>query len=139
MALKKRNKVDAATSTSSMTDIIFLLLLFFMIASTMSSPNDMKVNLPQSHSKSATKASLVRVGITEEGEYTIAEAGGKPESILLEDLEPRLQSIQAQDSLTYVALYADEMVPYKEIVNILDIANQNRLRLVVATKPSSRR
>lgn len=138
MALKKRNKIDASTSTSSMTDIIFLLLLFFMIASTMSAPNDLKINLPQSHSKSATKASIVRVSISEAGEYKLALQGEKPEGILLDELEPRLQALQAADSTIYIALYADEMVPYKEIVNILDIANTNRLKLVVATKPTRR-
>ena len=66
MALKKSNKIDSSFSMSSMTDIIFLLLLFFMIASTMSAPNDMKVNLPQSSAKTATKANIVKIGITAE-------------------------------------------------------------------------
>jgi len=94
--------------------------------------------LPQSHSKSATKASIVRVSISEAGEYKLALQGEKPEEILLDELEPRLQALQAADSTIYIALYADEMVPYKEIVNILDIANTNRLKLVVATKPTRR-
>ena len=74
MALKKSNKIDSSFSMSSMTDIIFLLLLFFMIASTMSAPNDMKVNLPQSSAKTATKAKIVKIGINAEGEYKDALA-----------------------------------------------------------------
>ncbi len=138
MALKKRNKVDASFSMSSMTDIIFLLLLFFMIASTMSSPNDMKVNLPQSSAKTATKAKIIRVGITADSQFTIAESNQKPKQVFFEEIEPYLQSAHAADSTTYVALHADEETPYKEIVKILDIANENRLKLVVATKVKER-
>ncbi len=134
MALKKRNKADAAFSMSSMTDIIFLLLLFFMIASTMSTPNDMRVNLPQSSAKTATKAKIIRIGITQDSEFSIAESGQKPRIVMVEEIEPYLQAAQAADSTSYVALHADEMVPYKDIVKILDIANENRLKLVIATK-----
>ena len=138
MALKKRIKVDASFSMSSMTDIIFLLLLFFMIASTMSAPNDMKVNLPQSSAKTATKSKIVKVGITADGEYSIAENGGKPYTVEFDEIAPILQNIQATDSSTFVALHADELVPYREIVKILDIANENRLKLVIATKVKER-
>lgn len=134
MALKKSNKVDASFSMSSMTDIIFLLLLFFMIASTMSSPNDMKVNLPQSSAQTATKSKIVKVGISADGVFSIADSGEAPRDVAFEEIEPYLQMKQAMDSTAYVALHADETVPYKEIVKILDIANENRLKLVIATK-----
>lgn len=132
--LKKRNKIEATFSMSSMTDIIFLLLLFFMIASTMSAPNDMKVNLPQSKVKTATKAHIVKVGISAAGDYSIADGGEAPLYIDFEQIEPLLQQAYAADSTLYVALYADEQVPYREIVKVLDIANQNKLKLVIATK-----
>ena len=135
MALKKRNKTSAEFSMSSMTDIIFLLLLFFMVASTMSAPNDMRVKLPQSSAKTATKAHVVKVSINPLGEYQVADNGEAPYDIAFDDLAPYLQGIQAQDTATYVALYADEEVPYREIVKVLDIANENRLKLVIATKP----
>ena len=132
--LKKRSKTEASFSMSSMTDIIFLLLLFFMIASTMSAPNDMKVNLPQSKAKTATKAHLVKVGISATGDYSIADGGEAPQYVDIERIEPMLQQLAAQDSTLYVALHADETVPYGEIVKVLDIANQNKLKLVIATK-----
>lgn len=119
---------------SSMTDIVFLLLLFFMIASTMSSPNDLKINLPQSKTTTATKAHIVKVGIDGEGHYFVADDGEKPIQVEFEEIEPYLKHIQAVDSAVYVALHADENVPYKEIVRILDIASENRLKLVIATK-----
>ncbi len=134
MALKRRNKVEASFSMSSMTDMIFLLLLFFMLAATMSSPNDIKVNLPQSRAKTATKTTIIKIGISENGEYTIARKKEKAQPILFEELEMTLLNEQAVDSSFYIALYADENVPYKEIVKILDIANENRMKLVIATK-----
>lgn len=138
MALKKRNKVEASFSMSSMTDIIFLLLLFFMIASTMSAPNDFKVNLPQSKAQTATQAHLVKVGIAADGTYSIADGGETPRQIEFDQIEPILQYAVAQDSTLYVALHADQTVPYGEIVKVLDIANQNHLKLVIATKPSEK-
>ncbi len=134
MAIKQRNKIDASFSMSSMTDIIFLLLLFFMIASTMSSPNDMKVNLPQSKAKTATKANIIKVGIDRDGAFSIAEGVEAPQYIDFERLEPMLKAAQAADSTVYVALHADEEVPYKQVVRVLDIANQNKMKLVIATK-----
>lgn len=123
---------------SSMTDIIFLLLLFFMIASTMSAPNDFKVNLPQSKAQTATQAHLVKVGIAADGTYSIADGGETPRQIEFDQIEPILQYAAAQDSTLYVALHADQAVPYGEIVKVLDIANQNHLKLVIATKPSEK-
>ena len=134
MALKRRNKVDASFSMSSMTDMIFLLLLFFMLAATMSSPNDIKVNLPQSRAKTATKTTIINIGISENGEYSIAKQKEKSRTILFEDLELELLNEKVQDSTFCIALYADENVPYKEIVRILDIANENKMKLVIATK-----
>ncbi len=134
MALKQRNKVDASFSMSSMTDIIFLLLLFFMIASTMSSPNDMRIKLPQSKTKTSTKAHVVRLSIDETGSYAIADQGESPRNILFEDLEAELQAVYAQDTAVFVALHADENVPYKEVVKVLDVVNENKLKLVIATR-----
>lgn len=119
---------------SSMTDIIFLLLLFFMIASTMSSPNDMRIKLPQSKTKTSTKAHVVRLSIDEEGTYAIADQGESPRNILFEDLEAELQTVYAQDTTVFVALHADENVPYKEVVKVLDVVNENKLKLVIATR-----
>ena len=100
----------------------------------MSAPNDMKVNLPQSKAKTATKAHLVKVGISATGDYSIADCGEAPQYVDFERIEPMLQQLAAQDSTLYVALHADETVPYGEIVKVLDIANQNKLKLVIATK-----
>jgi len=119
---------------SSMTDLIFLLLLFFVMASTMSSPNDIKINLPQARAKTNTKQVVAKVSIDELGQYFVALGKEKPIAIDAEDLEPYLASVQQQDSTMYIALHADEDIAYKEVVRVLDIANQHKMKLVVATR-----
>ena len=138
MALKRRIKVEAGFAMSSMTDIIFLLLLFFIIASTMSSPNDIKLNLPQSKAKSSTKAVIAKVSIDADGNYFVAKGNSLPEQIQPEVLEAYIMNLVAQDTTTFIALHADENIAYKEIVRVLDIANQHKLKLVIATKTSQK-
>lgn len=134
MALKRRNRVEATFAMSSMTDLIFLLLLFFVMASTMSSPNDIKINLPQSRAKTNTKQVVAKVSIDELGSYYVAIGKEKPVAINPEDLEAYLCSVQQTDSTMHIALHADEDVAYKEVVKVLDIANEHKMKLVVATK-----
>ncbi len=134
MALKRRNKVEATFAMSSMTDLIFLLLLFFVMASTMSSPNDIKINLPQSRAQKATRQVVAKVSIDNLGNYFVAIGKAKPVTINPDELETYLTTIQQQDSTMYIALHADQDIAYKEVVRVLDIANQHKMKLVVATK-----
>jgi biopolymer transport protein ExbD len=134
MALKKRNRVEATFAMSSMTDLVFLLLLFFVMASTMSSPNDIKINLPASRAQKATRPQVAKVSIDNLGNYFVAYGNGKPVPIESESLEGYLSNIQSSDSTMYIALHADEDVPYKEVVRVLDIANEHKMKLVVATR-----
>ncbi len=134
MGLKKRNKIEASFSMASMTDIIFLLLLFFVISSTMSSPNDIKLNLPQSNAKTSTKSVIAKVSINEQGQYFVASGNGKSQAIVPEELESYIMNLVAQDSTTYIALHADQNIQYKKVVYVLDIANQHNLKLVIATQ-----
>jgi len=132
--LKKRNKVEATFSMSSMTDLIFLLLLFFVMASTMSSPNDIKINLPQSRANSNTKQVVAKVSIDALGQYSVALGREKPVQIDADNLEAYLADIHTKDTTTYIALHADQDIAYKEVVRVLDIANQHKMKLVIATK-----
>lgn len=119
---------------SSMTDLIFLLLLFFVMVSTMSSPNDIKINLPQSRAKTATKQVVAKVSIDNLGNYFVAIGRQKPVAIDPENLEAYLCTIQQQDSTMSIALHADQDIPYRDVVNVLDIANQHKMKIVIATK-----
>lgn len=134
MALKRRNKVEASFAMSSMTDLIFLLLLFFVMASTMSSPNDIKINLPQARAKQTTKQVVAKVSIDNLGNYFVALGKQKPVAINAEDLEMYLTGVQQQDSAMYIALHADQDIAYKEVVRVLDIANEHKMKIVIATK-----
>ena len=134
MALKRRNKVEATFAMSSMTDLIFLLLLFFVMVSTMSSPNDIKINLPQAKAKTSTKHVVAKVSIDNLGNYFVALGKQRPTPIAAEDLEAYLSGIQQQDSTMYIALHADQDIAYKEVVNVLDIANEHKMKIVIATK-----
>ena len=126
MALKRKLKVSEAFSMASMTDIIFLLLIFFMVVSTLVVPNAIKVNLPSSQSTAPSDMPMARVTITLEGEDPFVV----DETQLLE----QLAAAHDVSSDMYVALYADEEVPYREIIKVLNATAQLDIRLVLATK-----
>ena len=134
MSLKRRNRVEATFAMSSMTDLVFLLLLFFVMASTMSSPNDIKINLPVSRAQKVSRPQVAKVYIDNLGNYFVALGKSKPIAVAPENLEGYLSAIQASDTTMYIALHADQDVAYKEVVRVLDIANQHHMKLVVATK-----
>lgn len=134
MSLKKETKLEAGFNMSSMTDLIFLLLLFFILASTMSSPNDIKINLPQSGSKTATKRPMAKVSIDDQGTYYLAIGTQPAQVVELEELEPRLLQVIEADTSTCISLHADQTIQYDKVVRVLDIANRNKLKLVIATR-----
>lgn len=135
MALKRRNKIDASFSMASMTDVIFLLLIFFMVTSTIVFPNAIKVLLPQSKQQTAEKP-LTKVTIDQELNYYISYGSESARSIAdIEELTAYLAAAGEQTPETFIALYADESVPYREIVKVLNIANENKLKMVLATRP----
>ena len=134
MALKRRNKIQTTFSMSSMTDVIFLLLIFFMVTSTVVFPNAIKVLLPQSK-KQTSATPLARVTIDEQLNYYVAFGNEREKSLSFEEITPWLQAMQLEEPDMYVALYADESVPYREVVKVLDIANRENFRMVLATRP----
>ena len=134
MALKRRTKVNEAFSMASMTDVIFLLLIFFMVTSTVVIPNAIKVTLPQAQKQTAAKP-LTRVTIDANLNYYVAFGKQKEVQVSFDEITPFLQDSSATEPEMFVALYADETVPYKEIVKILNIANENKFKMVLATRP----
>lgn len=120
---------------ASMTDMIFLLLIFFMITSTVVIPNAIKVVLPQSQKQTAAKP-LTRLTIDAQLNYYVAFGKQKEKQISFEEIAPFLQECYAKEPEMYVALYADETIPYREVVKALDIANQNQFKMVLVTRPN---
>lgn len=132
--LKRRAKISPSFSMASMTDVIFLLLIFFMITSTIVSPNAIKVLLPQGKQQTSAKP-LTRVVIDKKLNFYAGFGNEKEQIIAVEDLPVFLQECALKAPDMYVALYADETVPYREIVKILNIANENHFKMVLATRP----
>ena len=131
--LKRKTKTIEAFSMSSMTDIIFLLLIFFMITSTMVTPNAIKVLLPQGSTQTSAKP-LARVIIDKELNYYSAFGNEDEMPIDPDEIANFLKECATEEPEMYVALYADESVPYREIVKVLNIANENNFKMVLATR-----
>lgn len=135
MALKRITKADPNISMSSMTDIVFLLLIFFLVTSTLVNPNALKLLLPKSTGQVGAKAT-VSVSIKDwgQGQYTYHINGSeKPESLgMVED--DLVDLLQAEEDPTF-SIYSDESVPIKEIVQVMNIAKRNHYKVILATQP----
>ena len=129
MAIRSRNKVSPNFNMSSMTDIVFLLLIFFMITSTLISPNALKMLLPSSSGKVLSKQS-VSVSITSDLRYAVNGV-----EVTFEALEPMLQRELSNVDEASIILHADKTLELQEAVKVMDIANENKWKLVLATKP----
>lgn len=129
MALRSRNKVSVHFSMSGMTDIVFLLLIFFMITSTLIAPNALKLLLPQSKHQTTANA-LTTVSITRDAKFYIETT-----RVDISQLEYELQSRLKDEPEPTISLHVDENVPIKEIVKVMNIAKNNRYKLILATSP----
>ncbi|NQW41353.1 MAG: biopolymer transporter ExbD [Cryomorphaceae bacterium] len=129
MNLRSRSKVSAEFSMSSMTDLVFLLLIFFMLTSTLVTSSALDVILPKSKAQSVNKASIT-VTIDADLKVSVNDV-----VVPMDQLELQLLSLASQDPDRLVILRADESVPTGETVRIMDIAYRNRLKLVLATDP----
>ncbi|MEJ6795057.1 MAG: biopolymer transporter ExbD [Flavobacteriales bacterium] len=129
MSLRSKNKVSATFNMSSMTDIVFLLLIFFMLTSTLVSPNALKLLLPNSKSKTLEKQTI-SVSITPEIDYYIGDV-----QFPFESLESELISRLAQEVDPAIILHADKSVDIEYAVKVMDIAYRNKFKVVLATNP----
>lgn len=127
MKLKGRNKVSPEFSMSSMTDIVFLLLVFFMLTS--NAPNALDLLLPKAKGKS-TNTQNVSVSIDKNLEIYVDNTKVKPE-FLETELKRRLKDVEKPT----IILRAEKSVPIDNAVNIMDIANQNNFKVILAVKP----
>ncbi|MFP4366572.1 MAG: ExbD/TolR family protein [Bacteroidales bacterium] len=127
MSLRTRNKIQAGFSMSGMTDIVFLLLIFFMITSTLIAPNALKLLLPQS-THQAMSNPITTISITRNFEYYVETT-----QVDISDLERVLhERLEGEDEPT-ISLHVDRSVPMEQVVNVMNIAKDNRYRLILAT------
>lgn len=129
MALRSRNKVSAAFSMSGMTDIVFLLLIFFMITSTLIHPTALKLLLPQSSHQTSAKP-LTTVSITRDLQFYVED-----QLVEVNDLEQILQQKIGNNPEIYISLHADKSVPLEYAVKVMNIAKNNNYKLILATIP----
>ncbi len=129
MNLRGRNKVNPEFNMSSMTDIVFLLLIFFMLTSTMVTTNALDLVLPKAKGKTDSNKNIA-VSIDKDLQFYIDK-----EKISETDLEPKLLSLYGADKTKAIILRAEEGVPIEKAVSVLDIANRNQIKVVLAVRP----
>lgn len=136
MAIKRRTKVEPGFSMSSMTDIVFLLLIFFLVTSTLVNPNALKLLLPKSTGQVAAKATVsVSIKHYPEKGTVSYHINGNQAPVRFSEIEPGLQELlQYEDDPTF-SIYADETVPVKEVVALMNIAKRQHYKVIMATSP----
>ena len=129
MNLRGRNKISPEFSMSSMTDVVFLLLIFFMLTSPVITPEALDLILPKAKGKTTSKQTL-SVSITKDLQVYI-----NSERISNSALESTLKTRLAGEENPTIILRAEEGVPIEKAVNVMDIANRNSYKIVLAVKP----
>jgi len=130
MAIKRRNKVTTEFSMASMSDIVFLLLLFFMLTSTLVTTNALDLLLPNSKVVKTKEHPVVSVSIDKNLQYYIDRDlvdAAQIKDLLLKKL--------GNDQQPSIVLRVEQSVPIEYAVYVMDIANQNKIKVVLATKP----
>ena len=136
MSIRRSTKADASISMSSMTDIVFLLLIFFLVTSTLVNPNALKLLLPKSTGQVAAKATVsVSIKHYPERNAVSYHINGNQKPVRFDEIEPEICELLAdQDDPTF-SIYADETVPVKEVVALMNIAKRNHFKVIMATSP----
>ena len=134
MALKRKTKIADTFSMASMTDVIFLLLIFFLVTSTIIVPNTIKVTLPTSAPQSAPETPSVRITLTPDLRYYMSIDRSAPVELTQEALKEQLGIFAAEHPEAFVSIQADEQVPYKEVVAVINAAACASLKVVLATR-----
>lgn len=135
MAYKRTTGVISNTGMSSMTDLVFLLLIFFLITSTLVNPNALKLLLPKSTGQVSAKATVsVSVKDWHDGTFSY-HINGDENAIPFSEVEDGIiELLQSEEDPTF-SIYADESVPVKEVVSLMNIAKRNHYKVILATQP----
>ncbi len=136
MAIKRRAKVEMNFSMSSMTDLVFLLLIFFLITSTLVNPNALKLLLPKSTNQVNTKPEVsISIKHYVESNTFSYHVNGEQVPVPFSQIEPLIQAaLQGTEDPT-VSLHVDRTVPMEQVVNVMNIAKRNQYRIILATAP----
>jgi len=127
MALSQRNKINVNFSSVGMTDVVFNLLIFFMLTSTLVHPTALKLLLPKGSTQTSAKPQTT-VSITADQRYYVEQ-----QPVTLAELEAVLKQKLGSAPETFISLHADRTVPFESVVEVLNIAQANNYKLIIAT------
>ena len=130
MNIRGRNKITPEFNMSSMTDIVFLLLIFFMIASTLVTTNAIDILLPKASGKTENKKS-VAVNIQKDLSFYIDQS-----KVEVQNLEAELLQLLQKETAPTLVLRAEKSVPVDYVVKVMDIANRNKFKIILAVNPN---
>ncbi len=132
MKLRSKNKFRPEVSTSSLSDIMFFLMLFFLITSTLISPSVIKLTLPSSKFHQTVRKTEISISITKDQKYFVNNQQVDLKGLELE-LNNQLTKAGKSENIT-VVIRCDSSVPVQELVNILQIGNKLKIKMILATK-----
>ncbi|MBR4801635.1 MAG: biopolymer transporter ExbD [Bacteroidales bacterium] len=136
MAIKQRNKVNAAFSMSSMTDVVFLLLIFFLVTSTLINPNALKLLLPKSTNQISAKPQVsVSIKHYPETNTFSYHINGLQQATPFEQVEVSIQALLQNTEEPTFTILADQSVPIEKVVELMNIAKRNQYKVILATSP----
>ncbi|MEN2400193.1 biopolymer transport protein ExbD [Flavobacterium araucananum] len=130
MSIKRKRRFHAEVATSSLSDIMFFLLLFFLIISTLANPNVIKMTLPKAKSNEKTNKQLISLSVTEDKKFYIDK-----EPVEFENLETSLMSKIGADKEQTVVVRIPFNLQVQDLVDVLQIGVKNNLKFVIATSP----
>ncbi|MES2730598.1 MAG: biopolymer transporter ExbD [Bacteroidota bacterium] len=127
MNFGRRKRVHSAVEASSLSDILFFLLLFFLIISTMASPNAIKLLLPKASTGQAISNNAIKLNINASKEYYIDKR-----RIQMEDLSNQISNEARGKEKPTVVLRMDKSITVEELAKVLDVVNKLKIPLVIA-------
>ena len=130
MNIRGRNKISPEFNMSSMTDIVFLLLIFFMIASTLVTTNAIDILLPTASGKTENKKST-SISIQKDLVFYIDQ-----KEVEVQNLESELLKLLQNETAPTLVLRAEKSVPVDYVVKVMDIANRNKYKIILAVNPN---
>ena len=129
MSISSRNKISINFNSVGMSDVFFNLLIFFMLTSTLVHPTAVKLLLPKGSTQTSAKPQTT-VSITADQKYFVEQ-----QAVTIETLEAVLKQKLGANPETYISLHADKNVPFETVVAVLNIAQKNNYKLIIATSP----
>ncbi|WP_163407887.1 ExbD/TolR family protein [Flavobacterium ajazii] len=130
MSIKRKRRFHAEVATSSLSDIMFFLLLFFLIISTLANPNVIKMTLPKAKANEKTNKQLISLSVTEDKKFYIDK-----QPVAFEELETSLMSKIGDDKQQTVVVRIPFNLQVQDLVDVLQIGVKNNLKFVIATSP----